>query len=106
MSRYTYNGNFINFEEAYNKLADLEDLEEKLGVSIIKVFEALENGAWVKSKEWGLCKWNMPNIFNEYDGRNNPKSNPELQFLKSGKYKYFKLKDYGKTWALTREELE
>lgn len=88
------------------ELDQYKQLEEKLGCSLITIFEALENGAWVKSKEWGLCKWGMPNIFNTYDSRYTPKSQPELQFKKSGCYEYFKIKDYGKTWSLRKEDLE
>ena len=89
-----------------NELEQYKQLEEKLGCSLITIFETLENGAYVKSKEWGLCHWRMPNIWNEYDSSNTPKSQPELQFKKSGRYEYFKIKDYGKTWSLRKEDLE
>ena len=104
---------YLEAEKEYNivlkdleKLDKYKQLEEKLGCSLITIFEALENGAWVKSKEWGLCKWGMPNIFNTYDSGNTPKSQPELQLKKSGRYEYFKIKDYGKTWSLRKEDLE
>lgn len=104
---YTFKDDCIEvIKQDLDKLEQYKQLEEKIGCSLIKIFEALENGAYVKSKEWGLCHWRMPNIWNEYDSRNTPKSQPELQFTKSGKYEYFKIKDYGKTWSLRKEDLE
>lgn len=86
--------------EIYNKLADLEDIEEELGVDLITFFKYLNakeifftndfnkiNRAIVRSIDkkglivfekafsWGECDFTL----------------------------YFK--DYGKTWALTKEEL-
>lgn len=92
-----------------DKLGELEDIEEQLGVDLITLFKALNvrDGVWVKDKEYGLCNWSMGQL---WFGYNSSKSesfiNPQIYFLKDGGYSYFKLSDYGKTWALTREELE
>lgn len=92
-----------------NKLGKLEDIEEQLGVDLITLFKALNvrDGVWVKDKEYGLCNWSMGQL---WFGYNSSKSesfiNPQIYFLKDGGYSYFKLSDYGKTWALTKEELE
>lgn len=75
-----------------NKLGKLEDLEEELGIDFITLFNALKDGIYKK-------------------GRNNLKGYilfdncPMLSFV----HKTIScelIEDYGKTWALTREELE
>lgn len=98
-----------NSNACVDKLGKLEDIEEQLGVDLITLFKALNvrDGVWVKDKEYGLCNWSMGQL---WFGYNSSKSesfiNPQIYFLKDGGYSYFKLSDYGKTWALTKEELE
>lgn len=93
-------------ESLHTELKRYRNLENKIGIDLIILFSVLNNGAWVKSKDWGICHWTMPNIWNDYNGNRSPKVELEFQFKKCGCYEYFKVKDYGKTWALTREELE
>ena len=99
----------ITDDMIFNKLGKLEDIEEQLGVDLITLFKALNvrDGVWVKDKEYGLCNWSMGQL---WFGYNSSKSesfiNPQIYFLKDGGYSYFKLSDYGKTCALTKEELE
>ena len=77
----------------------LEDIEEELGIDLITREKALQNGAWYKSHSRGIVFCPFVRIV--------------------GKGKALELKegqrtatlcanpcDYGKTWALTREELE
>lgn len=84
------------WQEQRNKLGQLEDAEEKLGVDLLILINALQNGIWCKEghslhtevclnadKEWVIGCW-----------------------LKKYECAYYRLKDYGKTWALTKEELE
>lgn len=104
-----------------NKLDKIEQIEKKLGIDLITLFKALENGIWTKGgfygsrlekiaefvekPEIGICYYqqldeNYDVILEEenswciftlyYDDRN----------------RMTRLKDYGKTWALTREELK
>ena len=84
-----------NFNAEYAKLADLEDLEDELGIDLITLFKA-SKCFYSKILD---CYCPHPNPiyktcgdFGEWyiDFMNNP----------------HKLKDYGKTWALTKEELE
>ena len=84
----------------YAKLGQLEDIEEELGIDLITLFKALKNGVWeiddytnklhktdIRGIElYGLCGISMPNI-------------PECDYT-------LHYEDYGKTWALTKEELE
>ena len=95
----------------YRKLKSLEDIEEELGIDLITLFKALKDGINVyyedeerykfhndlrieyhKTLGWGLvyiygscCRNDMPMML-------------DMEF--------YELKGYGKTWALTKEELE
>lgn len=99
------------------KLGQLEDIEEELGIDLITLFKALNNDTPIFAKiddlgihnimlnqrcvaigevedshkrEWVLCGWSLLNLLNI-------NKNPNA---------WLRLKDYGKTWALTKEELE
>lgn len=81
--------------EVYEKLRPLEDIEEDIGCPVETVFKALKNGVYMKTEHFGVvyCK------------------TPKAAHYKSG-WKLFVhgavlgLQAYGKTWALTKEELE
>ena len=103
-SQFADGGYYANEErfDAVKKDLDLLEeyrkIEKELGIDLIKLFKAL-NGCWFLQistrKALGdirptlvyQCGWHLkPNL-------------SELPML-------YALKDYGKTWALTREELE
>lgn len=102
MSRHTYNGDFINFVEAYNKLADLEDLEEELGIDLLTLFKAFKNGIYCIIEDEDNNK--VIEKFCVYQLCYN--KGTKLFYWYGSIINYPDLKDYGKTWALTREELE
>ena len=83
--------------KALTKLGQLEDIEEELSIDLITLFKALKNGVYVKNIRYS-------NIFLVED--------LELGYeIINGKKQLgfgigIKLADYGKTWALTKEELE
>lgn len=96
---------FKIIEAALNKLDKLENIEEKLGFDLIKFLKATINGIYIKEFKKLYLDYNFePTIY---------------RFNNKGKYferecedmgarwieKYY-LKDYGKTWVLTKEELE
>lgn len=84
-------------EKVYNKLGQLEDLEEELGIDLITLFKAL-NSCWFK--------YNFEIIGD---------IRPSLRFI-NGEWCLisnieriafsYPLRLYGKTWSLTKEELE
>lgn len=80
-------------EQAIQKLGQLEDIEEELGIEFITLFKALFEGFYYKDA--------FGNI--EYFSK-------ELLKLIREKNDFNKVieefKNYGKTWALTKEELE
>lgn len=80
------------------KLGRLEDIEEELGIDLITLFKALTNDVYLyHNKKLIKCE-QAPCLLcfdNEYC--------LEFQFDYDVEQVY--LKDYGKTWALTNEEL-
>ena len=91
-----------DYRKACQKLGQLENIEEKLGIDLITLFKALKNGIYWKGKS---C-FNTTGVFFEESPCLNVHNNCliNITFRKNEDYVYFK--DYGKTWALTREELE
>ena len=103
--------------EQIDKLGRIEDIEEKLGIDIVTLFKALENGFYVR-------KFVIEN--DEYADYREIWDQLNQDIVQIGCTKYFRfrhwyetievdkfgnyievwLKDYGKSWALTKEELE
>lgn len=86
-----------NGMKAIDKLGMLEDVEDELGIELTTLFKALDNGIYLSP--WGhkLVDFDFSNkaLFYEYE-----------RYEDYYERQYFYLKDYGKTWALTKEELE
>lgn len=108
---YTGMPNSIEIRMALEKLSKIEDMEEELGIDLITLFKALKDGINVyyedeerykfhndlrieyhKTLGWGLvyiygscCRNDLPMML-------------DMEF--------YELKGYGKTWALTKDELE
>lgn len=111
--------------DCYNKLGGLENIEDELGVSLEVLFKALKDGIWTKGGYYGACYLDANPVFVkgkelhigfywyfQYDNQdldNNFQEEDSLGIF-SMDYEetvYFtRLKDYGKTWALTRGELK
>ena len=87
----------ISVVDVFNKLADLEDIEDELGIDLITLFKAIKNGIYTKPYDLshinfgrlGAIDYQRKRFRSQRVGGN-----------------YYKFKDYGKTWALTKEELE
>ena len=85
----------------YKKLKSLEDIEEELGIDLITLFKALKYGFYFKYKNKIISSNNYL-----FQITVNIKDNWIFDIVD-----YYlsllsiKLKDYGKTWALTKEEL-
>jgi len=92
-------GQMLAYDGICAKLGQLEDIEEELGVDLATLFKALFEGAWFKDGE--------PASFIEFAKKPYLRTDAEpfaIDFLEAISIHY--LKDYGKTWALTKEELE
>ena len=83
--------------EEINKLGKLEDLEEELGIDLITLFKAIEQGVYYKSGNEIL--------YEDLLGFDEGISDGE-RYLTSGDGHFHFLRDYGKEWALTKEELQ
>ena len=92
-------------EEALDKLGRYEDIEEEIGIDLITLFKALKNGFWSIDKNKHIYKM-KPTEGN--GGAMSYYASLDYIITEDTYYdeEYFLLKDYGKTWALTREELE
>ena len=93
-------------EKDLDLLEEYRKIEKELGIDLITLFKALKHGVYYKvinkdSPNYGkiffdkyvLWGWNI-----DSDGNYFAMMQSQMQT--------FNLKDYGKTWALTKEELE
>ena len=81
--------------QMYQKLGQLEDIEEEFGINLITLFKALKNGIAIKDEPLQ----NYPCSLNHNDIG-------WLLFVRTdGVLGAYYLQDYSKTWALTKEEL-
>ena len=94
-----------------DKLGALENIEEELGIDLITLFKALKDGINVYYEDEERYQfhnnlrleyhktlgWGLVDIYGSIC-RNDMPMKLEMEF--------YELKDYGKTWALTKEELE
>lgn len=85
-----------NIKSMTNKLGQLEDIEEELGVDLVKVFNALKNGIESDDGNHYRC---MIYFDEDIFGRKNYMLQTEIGM------NYYP-KHYGKIWALTKEDLE
>ena len=86
-------------EKDLELLEQLEDIEEELGIDLVTLFKALQNGVWYKDyKDNDKIKFT-----DDIEEHMNCK-----ELIVPAKYTIIGLnfRDYGKTFALTREELE
>ena len=99
------------FRDIYCKLQDLEDIEEELGVDLYTLFKILKRGQLIckfipmyDRKKTILVSRKINSLY--YDG-----CYYRLEIDEDGDDGYIiqydpYIKDYGITWALTREELD
>ena len=97
-------------EEAIDKLGELEDIEEELGIDLATLFKALEQGAWFVDKRNKNIFFAKCTLCSKLDGKFEC-TQEEMKFngfiiLEQLFGLGYELKDYGKMWALTRKELE
>ena len=104
------NGLYYDIEECVvsngsQKLGQLEDIEEELGINLITLFKALKNGFYHIDENKHI-----------YTTKPTKGNGGAMNFYVClgciiaedtfGDQYIYSLKDYGKVWALTKEELE
>lgn len=122
------NGREIYGEEHGIRLVQIvgkyEDIEEQLGIDLITLFKALKNGCWIRKGFYGTCYLDGEpifissgclhlNLFGYYSEKENDdgceSEYQEALCLFDLDYEIIdniaRVKDYGKTWSLTKEEL-
>ncbi len=106
MKRFTgHNYEHDLFRDICCKLQYLEDIEEEIGIELTVLFSALKNGFWSIDENKHIYKM-KPDKGN--GGAMSFYASCDCIIAEDtfdDQY-IFLLKDYGKTWALTREELE
>lgn len=90
----------LNIDEACEKLFELEEIEEEIGIELTTLFKAYSNGFYVKGE-----KEKQYIDFQNYLNASAFK-HKEMFYGHEWHYQYVKLYDYGKDWALTKKELE
>jgi len=76
------------------KLQNLEDIEQELGISLITLITALKNGIYYRNTQ------------REINFAKKVRLSFAYKTLVVDRHTCKYLTDYGKTWALTKEELE
>lgn len=118
LTRKSLNGYNGYYQECCDKLGQLEDIEEKLGTDFLLLDKICQKGVYCfkesiekfKSKRYGEIS-HIPNsgIHIQFFGVFKEKRmGVSIMGYIESKNSYYTLpmKDYGKTWALTKEELE
>jgi hypothetical protein len=98
-----------NQPSANYKLGQLEDAEEENEIDLVTLFKALKDGAWFKNPYY-LSEINYIKNLEFNIDFNKKRFDIRMDcFVKFYDYStggaFFLFKDYGKTWALTKEEL-
>lgn len=99
-----------------NKLGQLEDIEEELGIDLIKLFKAMKNGIYVKQSKKILKKELKDILYSKgltvhYELNGKQYSKTGATMILYGDYNsqycdFTNVYTYGRDWALTKEELE
>lgn len=102
MNDYMWKDNSYNHSRlGIDKLGQLEDIEEKLGIDLIKLFEALDPNQriWSIGNFEGVKRYGGDKYLSEYK---------EIIAYSASKDNFVicRLCDYGKTWTFTKGELK
>ena len=101
---YEQNNVFMDAKKEINKLGQLEDLEEELGIDLITLFKGAFDGIWFRFPSKDVEKKEL--LFSFIDMGSIDKMEHSFLVLNEDIRCCLSFLDYGKTWALTKEELE
>ena len=92
-----------NFNAEYGKLADLEDIEDELGIDLITFVKVFEKGIFVKNESTN----NKIEYWSPFDIKVIKSSyQTDICYIRSKKNKYVGCFNYMKTWSLDKGDLE
>lgn len=89
--------------DSIHKLGLLEDVEEEIGIDLITLFKALKNGIWYYDDYGQLLHEYVWWVSNYLTVETHDKISSSFMTIYENQILSFA--DYGKTWALTKEEL-
>ena len=120
-----YADEYGQIEKDLDKLSQLKDIERELGVDLVTLFKAIENGFYyTKNDEIHFCRWCIRVNYSlievspcyavkqttlqscYYGDVSALKQTTDAHYWDWDTSLHVELKDYGKTWALNKEELE
>ena len=82
---------------AIDKLGQYKDLEEEIGIDLITLFKATQQGIWMKHNE---VFYFFDNLIVDF------KHKCLVQIVSNDEVETFPFDSYGEDWGLSREELE
>ena len=88
--------------KAIDKLSELEDIEDELGVDLVTLYKALTSGVWVKNEEGQIYHANVY-LHNLILSPNSAKNNFCFVTPNDVLLLFYRI---GQDWALTKQELE
>lgn len=83
--------------EMIKKFRDITVLEQEMGIDLVTLFTAIRDGVFVKDDD-NIIDLREDCLYLSYNGHR--------WILEPYHFGLFEFEDYGKTWALTKEELE
>lgn len=93
----------------HTKLGKLEDIEEELGIPLEVLFKALKDGVYVRLKKENnidfIEQLSMDNVMEDPCFYYCNADTITINGFVNPQYTELYFKNYGKTWALTKEEL-
>lgn len=92
------------FKSIIQDLLPYAKLEERLGIDLITLIKALEGGIYIKTKQ-GEIKGTSVTLSYDCDCYNEWLSNFRSTLVSSELHTAVNIRDYGKDWALKKEEL-
>ena len=90
----------MSLDKATEKLHKILEIEDKLGIDLITLFNAYSNGFYVKGEK-EKQHIDLQNCLNA-----NAFKHKEMFYGHEYCYQYVKLYEYGVTWSMTKEDLE
>ena len=96
----------VNELDLWNKLGQLEDIEEELGIDLITLFKALQNGVWVEVNPIDIDFENPKTMYLEEFLTLEKRLDGTLCLDARDYVDELELKDYKKTWWLKEDKTE
>lgn len=102
--KYTTHDLWEMASQIQNDLDNIEVIEEELGIDLITLFKTLKYGVYYFTNGVQLTK-DYVGLIDNYMGVG-PHEKLSYSFITRTERQILSFNDYGKTWALTKEELE